>query len=141
MLQRGLLSGAKPLTALWEFNLAPSTVRYISEFMALAHHREVVHQELVDYIKRFHSDAVEQLLLADADGRIHLGELDASGVVTALANAARGIAMQRALGTDEGHDAAIAIVRHLIERVEVVPPKTVKRRPVANRHPRPNAVS
>ena len=116
--QRGLLSGPKPLTALWEFNLATSTVRYISEFMALAHHRIGVREELLDYVRRFHEDAVQDLQAADTEGRINLGEQDVSGLVAILINAARGIAMQRVLGTDEGHDAATAILRGLIDQVE-----------------------
>lgn len=133
ILQQQVLSGPAPLTALWDFNLAPATVRYISEFMALAHHREAVREELLDYIGRFHESAIAQLRSAQADGRIQLGELDVSGLVTALINAARGIAMQRALGTDEGHDAAASIVRRLIEHVESPPVQATTKSDAASR--------
>lgn len=116
--QRQVMAGDRPLSALWDFSFATATVRYITEFMALAHHRDAVKEELVRFIQRFQEAAVVSLEEAQQEGRVALGELGAFGVVTALINSARGIAMQWVLGTREGHDEAVAIVMNLIGPLE-----------------------
>lgn len=118
--QAELMAGPRPLSALWDFSFATATVRYISEFMSLAHHREAVREELVQVIRQFHNAATASLEQAEREGRIHLHGEDPAGVVTALINTARGIAMQRVLGKTEGHEEAVDIVMRLVARLEGV---------------------
>jgi AcrR family transcriptional regulator len=119
--QASLMSGPQPLTALWEFSFATASVRYTTEFMALAHHREAVRVELLTVIRLFSESAVSCLKEAESSDRINLGGADPAGVVATLMNSARGIAMQRVLGFTDGHEEAVRIVKRLIARLESQP--------------------
>jgi AcrR family transcriptional regulator len=126
--QTTAMAGPRPLTALWDFSFATASVRYTTEFMALAHHRDAVRSELLLSIRAFNEAAAASLREADRDGRINLAGADPAGIVVALINSARGIAMQRVLGFTEGHDQALRIVAGLIEPFE-----TADGRPAAKR--------
>jgi AcrR family transcriptional regulator len=120
--QDELLTTDQPLHALWAYSSDPAVVTFTTEFMALANHRKTIRGELAAYIDRFRDAQIRALEAAESDGRIDLGGMSAAGLVATLANAGRGLAMEKRLGSDSGHSEAAQLVDGILTAARIEPP-------------------
>lgn len=97
--QAAALDSSDPIRALWRYSSDPAAVSFTLEMMALSNQRKALRAELAGYVRRFHDVQVEALRAAVKDGRLDVDEASLPGLVATLTNAARGIAMERGLGT------------------------------------------
>jgi AcrR family transcriptional regulator len=131
--QDELLTADQPLHALWTYSSDPAVVTFTTEFMALANHRKEIRGELAAYIDRFRDAQIRALEAAERDGRVDLGGMSAAALVATLANAGRGLAMEKRLGSDSGHREAAVLVDTILTGASIEPPRI---EPPANRRGR-----
>jgi AcrR family transcriptional regulator len=117
------LTTDQPLHALWAYSSDPAVVTFTTEFMALANHRKAIRGELAAYIDRFRDAQIKLLEAAERDGRIDLGGMSAAALVATLANAARGLAMEKRLGSDSGHREAAVLVDAILTGSRIESPR------------------
>lgn len=104
------LASDNPLGALWTFLIDTSRTAMAVEFMALANHRESVREHMAAHVREVRALEVKifrQLIgdrLDGADG------LTAEALSVVLAGIGRAIIMEKNLGVDEGHQAAMDYV-------------------------------
>ncbi|XVQ15189.1 TetR/AcrR family transcriptional regulator [Spirillospora sp. CA-255316] len=108
----------QPLRALWEVSSEPRDSALTIEFLALANHRPVIHDELVTYTRRYRRIQKEILErasngLTDGDGGLTPAALTALTVALS-----RGLAMDGMLGITDGHDEILTLVEQHLARVE-----------------------
>lgn len=119
--QTELLATPQPLHALWAYSSDPAVVTFTTEFMALANHRKTIRGALAAYIDQFRDAQTEALEAAERDGRVDLGGMSAAGIVATMANAARGLAMEKQLGSSAGHREAVTLVDGILTAARIEP--------------------
>lgn len=112
------LAGAEPLRALWGFHRDRQAAAFVTEFIALAHHREAIRGELAAYAERFRQVEIDAIEQAVADGRIDLGGTSPAAVHVLLTTSSRGLVNEEGIGMHTGHDEFNALVEELISRAE-----------------------
>lgn len=111
------LASADPLRALWEFFIDTSRTAMALEFMALAHRREAVRQQMGEHSEMMRSRQVEILGRILGDRIDRLEGFDPAGLTLVLAGIGRAIVMEEALGVKTGHDEAKKIVETWLEKL------------------------
>lgn len=106
-----IMASPAPLRGLWELNTDPSGAVMASELSSMASHREAIRAEIVRFAQEFRAlqiEAVSRLLAGQGL------EDSAAGIVMIAAALARAIVTESALGLDEGHREALAIVEKML---------------------------
>ena len=106
------LASPEPLRALWELNCDPSGAALAAEFTSIAGHREAIRAEIVSSARHFRALQVEAVsrLMGAHDGPAS----PAAGMVMLAAALGRAIVAETALGFDDGHPEALAMVERAL---------------------------
>ncbi|OBH31094.1 TetR family transcriptional regulator [Mycobacterium sp. E342] len=124
---RGLLGEDDPLAALWHFNSEPASTVLNAEFMALANHRKAIGAELKAYAERvrdIETAAVTMVLRANG---IDLEEYPPVAISMLIAQTARSLCNENAVGVTQGHEELRAFVQRQLSRLKA-PTATPPRR-------------
>ena len=112
---RAALTDDDPLRALWRLNSDPRRTVMNIEFMALANHRKVIGAELKAYAERvrdIETAAVTMVLRANG---VDQNAYPPVAVAMLIAQIARSLGNEVAVGVTEGHDELRALVDRQIE--------------------------
>jgi AcrR family transcriptional regulator len=118
--QMDALTSDNPVTALWRLSIEPDS-DLVSEFIALAVHRETVRDEIARSNDR--SRAIQTPVLAKAlrGAGVDTKELPAEVLAFLIAAVSRTLVTEGALGASLGHDAVRAYIE---KRIALIRPKT-----------------
>lgn len=115
------LDDPQPLRALWRLSIDPLTTALSTEYLALAHHRKAIADEVAEAATQFrlaqHAAFSEALERYDVD----TGELPVGALLIALEGMARVLVMERSVGTTTLHDEAIRAIEDVLTRLEGPP--------------------
>jgi AcrR family transcriptional regulator len=107
---RALLADDDPLRALWLMNSDSALTALNAEFMALANHRKTIGSELKAYAERvrdIETAAVTMVLRANG---IDLDEYPPVAISMLIAQTARSLCNESAVGVTQGHDELRAFI-------------------------------
>jgi AcrR family transcriptional regulator len=107
---RALLTDDDPLQALWLLNSDSAVTRLNTEFMALANHRKAIGAELKAYAERvrdIETAAVTMVLRANG---VDLEKFPPVAISMLIAQTARSLCNEKAVGVTQGHDELRALV-------------------------------
>jgi AcrR family transcriptional regulator len=124
---RALLADDDPLQALWEMNSDSALTSLHAEFMALANHRKVIGAELRAYAERvrdIETAAVTMVLRANG---IDLEAYPPTAISMLIAQTARSLCNESAVGVTQGHDELRAFVERQIGMLKAAGPTSTKR--------------
>lgn len=124
---RGLLAEDDPLAALWLLNSDPASTVLNAEFMALANHRKAIGAELKAYAERvrdIETAAVTMVLRANG---VDLEQYPPVAISMLIAQTARSLCNESAVGVTRGHEELRAFVQHQLSLLQA-PTATVPRR-------------
>lgn len=124
---RALLTDDEPLQALWLLNSDSATTTLNAEFMALANHRKAIGAELKVYAERvrdIETAAVTMVLRANG---IDLGEFPPVAISMLIAQTARSLCNESAVGVTQGHDELRAFVERQMALLKTATPAPSKR--------------
>lgn len=124
---RAVLVDDDPLQALWLMNSDSATTALNAEFMALANHRKAIGAELKAYAERvrdIETAAVTMVLRANG---IDLGEYPPVAISMLIAQTARSLCNERAVGVTQGHDELRAFVQRLLSLLKIAAPARAHR--------------
>ncbi|KAA9161594.1 TetR/AcrR family transcriptional regulator [Amycolatopsis acidicola] len=110
--QQRLLDSKPPLQALWELSRDPG-LALITEFMALANHREAVRVAFAADAERYRKAQVEAIMRKAESG---LPDVSPAALVVATTGIARILGMESALGITGGHEETVALIEDLLKR-------------------------
>lgn len=111
---RALLAEDDPLQALWLLNSDTAVTTLNAEFMALANHRKIIGVELKAYAERvrdIETAAVTMVLRANG---IDLDEYPPVAISMLIAQTARSLCNESAVGVTQGHDELRAFAERLL---------------------------
>ncbi|OBA76771.1 TetR family transcriptional regulator [Mycobacterium sp. 1554424.7] len=114
---RALLAEDDPLRALWSMNSDPALTTLNAEFMALANHRKAIGAELKVYAERvrdIETAAVTMVLRANG---IDLEEYPPVAISMLIAQTARSLCNESAVGVTQGHDELRAFVERQLSQL------------------------
>jgi AcrR family transcriptional regulator len=118
---RALLSDDDPLRALWLINSDSAVTTLNAEFMALANHRKAIGAELKAYAERvrdIETAAVTMVLRANG---IDLDEYPPVAISMLIAQTARSLCNESAVGVTQGHDELRSFVTRLMALLNAPP--------------------
>jgi hypothetical protein len=118
---RALLSDDDPLRALWLINSDSAVTTLNAEFMALANHRKAIGAELKAYAERvrdIETAAVTMVLRANG---IDLDEYPPVAISMLIAQTARSLCNESAVGVTQGHDELRSFVARLMALLNAPP--------------------
>lgn len=107
---RALLVDDDPLRALWLMNSDPALTTLNAEFMALANHRKAIGAELKTYAERVRDIETAAVTMVLRAGGIDLEEYPPVAISMLIAQTARSLCNERAVGVTQGHDELRAFV-------------------------------
>ncbi len=108
---RQAITAEEPLRALWEINTDSQWSGLHTEFMALANHRKVIGAELKAYAERVRDIETAAATVALRAHGIDLDEYPPVAISMLVAQIARSLCNESAIGMTEGHRE----LRHLVE--------------------------
>ncbi len=124
--QATILAAENPLRALWKFDLdAASSGALTMEFVALANHRKVIRDALVDYSSRFRETEIEIVRAVLPRYRIDPDIWPPEVVAFVMAGVSRTMALEGALGMTTAHAETLSFVREHLARLGDPPAETV----------------
>jgi TetR/AcrR family transcriptional regulator of autoinduction and epiphytic fitness len=109
---RGLLTVDDPLGALWELNSDSRLTGLNTEFMALANHRKAIRAELKAYAERVRDIETAAVTLVLRANGIDLDDYPPAAISMLIAQTARSLCNEDAVGVTQGH----AQLRAFVER-------------------------
>jgi AcrR family transcriptional regulator len=109
---RATLSDADPVRALWLMNSDPRLTGLNTEFMALANHRKAIRAELKTYAERVRDIETAAVTVALRGRGIDLDTYPAMAISMLIAQIARSMCNEAAVGVTLGHDE----LREFVER-------------------------
>jgi len=109
---RTLLTADDPLHALWSINSDPRLTILNTEFMALANHRKVIRAELRAYAERVREIETAAVTLVLRANGVDLDRYPPVAVSMLIAQTARSLSNEAAVGVTAGH----AELRALVEQ-------------------------
>jgi AcrR family transcriptional regulator len=124
---RDLLTVADPLAALWEINSDSALTSLNAEFMALANHRKAIGAELKAYAERvrdIETAAVTMVLRANG---VDLATYPPVAISMLIAQAARSLCNESAVGVTQGHAELRAFVEGQLSLLKPVSPVSAER--------------
>lgn len=119
---RAVLTDDDPIRALWLLNSDPAATTLNAEFMALANHRKAIGAELKAYAERvrdIETAAVTMVLRANG---IDLAEYPPVAISMLIAQTARSLCNERAVGVTQGHDELRAFVERQLDLLKTAAP-------------------
>jgi TetR/AcrR family transcriptional regulator len=116
------LEDPQPLRALWKLSTDPVTMAMSTEYLALAHHRKAIAQEVAEAGAQFRLAQYAAFSEALARYEVDTGDLPLGALLVALEGMARVIVMERSVGTTTFHDDAIRAIEDALTRFEGPPP-------------------
>lgn len=117
---RAVLTDDDPIGALWLLNSDPAATTLNAEFMALANHRKAIGAELKAYAERvrdIETAAVTMVLRANG---IDLAEYPPVAISMLIAQTARSLCNETAVGVTQGHDELRAFVARQMDLLKAV---------------------
>ncbi|MEZ0357883.1 TetR/AcrR family transcriptional regulator [Mycobacterium sp. SA01] len=110
---RQAITADEPLRALWSINTDPRWTSLYSEFVALANHRKVISAELKSYAERVRDIETAAATVALRGHGVDLTMFPPVAISMLVAQTARSLCNESAIGMTEGH----AELRELVERL------------------------
>jgi AcrR family transcriptional regulator len=111
------LASDRPLEAFWNLSTDPAHTALASEMVALANHRKVIRDEIMQTAAK--SRAAHAAALARAlEDRLDPAICGPSGAAVLIAGVSRLLVTEESLGVTFGHDEARAFVEWLLARFE-----------------------
>lgn len=107
---RALLNEDDPLAALWQLNSDPAVTVLNAEFMALANHRKAIGAELKAYAERVRDIETAAVTMVLRTNGIDLGDYPPVAISMLIAQTARSLCNESAVGVTQGHDELRAFV-------------------------------
>lgn len=111
---RAALTDDDPLRALWRLNSDSRRTILNTEFMALANHRKVIGAELKAYAERVRDIETAAVTLVLRANGIDLNAYPPVAVAILIAQVARSLGNEVAVGVTQGHDELRALVERQI---------------------------
>jgi TetR/AcrR family transcriptional regulator of autoinduction and epiphytic fitness len=112
---RAALTDDDPLRALWRINSDSRRTILNTEFMALANHRKVIGAELKAYAERVRDIETAAVTLVLRANGIDINAYPPVAVAMLIAQTARSLGNEAAVGVTEGHDELRALVDRQID--------------------------
>ncbi|WP_369803001.1 TetR/AcrR family transcriptional regulator [Mycobacterium sp. EPa45] len=109
---RQAITADEPLRALWSINSDPRWTGLYAEFVALANHRKVISAELKTYAERVRDIETAAATVALRTRGIDLTEFPPVAISMLVAQTARSLCNESAIGMTEGHKE----LRELVDR-------------------------
>ncbi len=111
---RRALTADDPIGALWRINSDPQRTVLNTEFMALANHRKVIGAELKAYAERVRDIETAAVTMVMRANGIDLDAYPPVAIAMLIAQTARSLGNELAVGVTEGHEEfRILVERHL----------------------------
>jgi AcrR family transcriptional regulator len=110
---RQAITADEPLQALWSINTDPRWTGLYTEFVALANHRKVISTELKSYAERVRDIETAAATVALRAHGLDLNEYPPVAISMLVAQIARSLCNESAIGMTEGHQE----MRELVDRV------------------------
>ncbi|OBF69622.1 TetR family transcriptional regulator [Mycobacterium sp. 852002-51971_SCH5477799-a] len=107
---RALLTDDDPLQALWLMNSDSAVTALNAEFMALANHRKAIGAELKAYAERVRDIETAAVTMVLRANHIDLEEYPPVAISMLIAQVARSLCNESAVGVTQGHDELRAFV-------------------------------
>ena len=107
---RALLADDDPLQALWLMNSDSAVTTLNAEFMALANHRKAIGAELKAYAERVRDIETAAVTMVLRANHIDLDEYPPVAISMLIAQVARSLCNESAVGVTQGHDELRAFV-------------------------------
>jgi AcrR family transcriptional regulator len=106
------------LRNLWRFNADTSGAAFMTEFVALAHHRKSIGAEIARYAERFRSAQIDALHAALAERGVPEDEFPPIVALLLMTGLTQVLALEDALGVTSGHDTTRAFVEQKIAELD-----------------------
>lgn len=121
---RAALTDDDPLRALWTINSDVRMTSLNTEFMALANHRKAIRTELKDYAERVRDIETAAVTVALRANGVDLQKYPPVAISLLIAQIARSLCNEDAVGVTRGHDELRALVEHQLSRLATPPAST-----------------
>ena len=112
---RAALTDDDPLRALWEMNSDSRLTGLNTEFMALANHRKAIRAELKAYAERVRDIETAAVTVALRARNVDLGKFPPIAVSMLIAQTARSLCNEDAVGLTLGHDELRTLVEDQLD--------------------------
>jgi AcrR family transcriptional regulator len=114
---RQAITADEPLRALWSINTDPRWTGLYAEFVALANHRKVISAELKSYAERVRDIETAAATVALRARGIDLTEFPPVAISMLIAQTARSLCNESAIGMTEGHEELRELVNRYLDLV------------------------
>lgn len=114
---RAALTADDPLRSLWEINSDTRMTRLNTEFMALANHRKAIQAELKAYAERVRDIETAAVTVALRAHGVDLEEYPPVAISILIAQTARNLCNESAVGVTRGHDEIRALIDRQLARL------------------------
>ena len=121
--QRQALASDRPLHAFWESATEPRGTRLLLEFMGLANHRKEIREEIAAWSQRWREMQITALNFIVRQHGLDAESYPAAGLAVVIAAIGRTLVLENALGTNGGHQEAVALVGRFLDQFEMPTPK------------------
>jgi AcrR family transcriptional regulator len=116
--QRQAFESSEPLRALWQFSRESADTLLETEFLALAHHRKSICDEIARDGENFRQMQFELLSRKLADREAGEGGASPEILVVLLSTVARSLVMEKDLGMSAGHRATLEYIERWIDSLQ-----------------------
>ena len=123
---RALLTDEDPLQALWEMNSDSALTILNAEFMALANHRKVIGAQLKAYAERVRDIETAAVTMVMRANGLDLDAYPPAAISILIAQTARSLSNESAVGVTQGHAELRAFVERQISMLKTAAPASVK---------------
>ncbi|MEB3020515.1 TetR/AcrR family transcriptional regulator [[Mycobacterium] crassicus] len=124
---RTALTDDDPLGTLWAINNDARVTSLNTEFMALANHRKAIRAELKAYAERVRDIETAAVTVALRANGLDLGEYPPVAVSMLIAQTARSLCNEEAVGVTNGHQELRALVERQLSRLAAPSPQAPTR--------------
>ncbi|BBX06706.1 TetR/AcrR family transcriptional regulator [Mycolicibacterium aichiense] len=114
---RQAITADEPLRTLWEINTDPRWTSLYTEFVALANHRKVISAELKSYAERVRDIETAAATVALRAHRVNLTEFPPVAISMLVAQTARSLGNESAIGMTQGHKELRELVERFLDKV------------------------
>lgn len=118
---RAALTDADPLRTLWEMNSDSRLTGLNTEFMALANHRKTIRAELRAYAERVRDIETAAVTVALRSRGVDLERFPPVAISMLIAQTARSLCNEDAVGVTLGHDELRAFVEAQLDALSTTP--------------------
>jgi AcrR family transcriptional regulator len=119
---RSLLTKDDPLQALWLLNSDSAVTTLNAEFMALANHRKAIGAELKAYAERVRDIETAAVTMVLRANHVDLTEYPPVAISMLIAQVARSLCNESAVGVTQGHDELRAFVERQMDLLKTPAP-------------------